>query len=166
MRYWFLLAVCLGFLPALRTSAHPYASGITNQSGTISWVLNETATDVQILFDNGTVTNDLGSAPVVGQNTFGLGAHTNFSIIVFKLGSNALTQISSDLNLYNNFYGPRGVAVNTNPKTWNFGRIYISSANTGETSDDRVTTKGLYALDAASEDVLNRGNTAATANMT
>ena len=166
MRYLFLFAVGLGFLPVLRTGAHPYASGITNQSGVITWVLNEPATDVQILFDNGTVTNDLGSTPVVGQNSFNLGSHANFSIVVYKLGSNTLTQISSDLNLYNNFYGPRGVAVNQNPQTWNFGRIYIASANPGEASDDRATTKGIYALDAASEDVLNRGNTAATAGMT
>src|SRR5580692_7050982 len=140
IRHSLLLVICFTILAAWKTDAHPYASGITNQSGTISWVLNETATDVKILFDNGTVTNDLGSTPVVGQNTFPLGAHTNFSIVVYKLGSNALTQISSDENFYNNFYAPRGVAVNLNPKTWNFGRIYVTSANTGETSDDRVTT--------------------------
>lgn len=147
--------------------AHPYASGVTNQSGTISWVLNEPATDVKIIFDNGTVTNDLGSTPVMGTNTFSLAAHTNFSIVVFKVGSNALNQISSDDNVYNNFYGPRGVAVNKNAKTWNFGRIYVANADPGDASPIRTTTtKGIYAIDAASEDFLGLGNTAATAGMT
>ena len=157
-----LPVICFTVLAAWKADAHPYASGITNKSGVITWVLNEPATDVKILFNNGTVTNDLGSAPVVGKNTFSLGVYTNYSIVVFKVGSNAVNQISSDLNLYDNFYAPRGVAVNKNPRTWNFGRIYVSSANTGETSDDRVTTRGIYGLDAASEDVFNLGNTAAT----
>src|ERR1700677_735697 len=165
-RRLFLVAICLGLLSASRAGAHPYASGITNQSGNvISWVLNEPVTDVKLLFDNGTVTNALGSAPVVGQNTFNLGAHTNFSIVVFKVGSNTLTQISSDLNHFNNFYGPRGVAVNQNARTWNFGRVYVSSANLGESSDNRETTRGLYVLDAASDDILNLGNTAAVAGI-
>src|SRR5215469_14622073 len=158
-RRFFLAAIILVALLALRAGAHPYASGITNQGGVISWVLNEPATDVKILFDNGTVTNDLGSAPVMGVNTFNLGAHTNFAIVVYKVGSNALNLISSDVNVYNNFFGPRGVAVNQNPKTWNFGRIYVASANPGNSSNNRNTTKGIYALDAASEDVLNLGNT-------
>ncbi len=161
-----LLAVCLGLLLTLRAGAHPYASGITNKSGVISWVLNEPATDVKILFDNSSVTNDLGSGrPVMGTNTFNLTGHTNFSIVVYKVGSNALNQISSDTTVLNNsFYAPRGVAVNKNPKTWNFGRIYVANANPGTTAA-RTVTKGIYTLDAASEDCLGLGNTAATAGM-
>jgi len=166
-RHLLLPAVCLGLLLALCARAHPYASGLTNESGAISWVLNESATDVKILFDNGTLTNDLGSAPIVGTNTFSIGSHTNFSIVVYKVGSNALNQISSDNNVYNNFYGPRGVAVNKNPKIWNFGRIYVVNADPGDASPIRTTTtKGIYAMDAASEDCLHLGNTAATAGMT
>ena len=127
--------------------------------------MNESATDVKILFDNGTATSDLGSAPVVGTNTFSFTGHTNFSIVVFKIGSNALNQISSDANANNSFFGPRGVAVNKNPKTWNFGRVYVASANPG-TTDGRTTTKGIYAMDAASEDFLGLGATAATAGIT
>ena len=66
------LVVCLCFLLSRPAGAHPYASGVTNQGGTISWVLNEPATDVKIQFNNGTVINDLGSAPVMGTNTFSL----------------------------------------------------------------------------------------------
>ncbi len=148
-----------------RADAHPYASGITNSGGIISWVLNEPATDVKILFDNGTVTNALGSAPVVGTNTFALAGHTNFSIVVYKTGANALNQISSDNNIFNNFFGPRGCAVNRNPGNWNFGRVYVASANPGRAGNGRATTKGIYALDAAGGDVLTLGNTAATAGI-
>ena len=139
---------------------------MTNKGGIISWVLNESATDVKIIFDLGKTTNDLGSAPVVGTNTFSLSTHTNFAIVVYNAGSGALNQISSDANINNNFYGPRGVAVNKNPKSWNFGRIYVSSANPGQAGSGRNTTKGIYVMDAASEDCLGLGSTAATANIT
>jgi hexosaminidase len=159
-----IVGVCLGLLLAHLAGAHPYASGLTNQNGAISWVLNEPATDVKILFDNGKVTNDLGASPIVGTNTFLLGAHTNFAIVVYKVGSNTLAQISSDANVNNNFWGPRGVAVNPNPKTWNFGRVYVVNASAGSVPL-RTLTKGVYAMDAASEDCLNLGNTGATAGM-
>ena len=161
-----LSAICLGVLLTFRAGAHPYASGVTNQGGVISWVLNEPATDVKIVFDNGTSTNDLGSSPVMGTNTFTLASRTNFSIVVFKVGSNTLNLISSDANNNNVIFGPRGVAVNRNPKTWNFGRIYVSSANPGLADEGRVCTRGIYALDAASEDCLGLVNTAATAGIT
>src|SRR5262245_9373933 len=109
--------------------AHPYASGITNSAGTIKYILNESADNVKIDFDNGTVTNDLGTLPR-GAQSFNLAGHTNFSILVSKTGSNLVTQISVDAT-NNGFYGPRGVAVNRNPKTRYFGRIYVCNANNG-----------------------------------
>lgn len=148
----------------LRAGAHPYASGISNNAGTVSWVLNETATDVKIIFDNGASTNDLGSAPIVGTNTFSFAGHTNFSIVVFKAGSGAITQISSDANVDNSFYGPRGVAVNKNAKTGNFGRVYVANAYAGAATL-RITTRGVYVMDAASGDIFGRGATGATAGM-
>jgi hexosaminidase len=160
-------AVVLGMLSlAAAAGAHPYASGITNNNGTVWWVLNEPATDVKVLFDNGTLTNAYGSGLIAGANSFALGAHTNFAIVVYKAGACALTQISSDANSYNRFYAPRGVAVNQNPRTRNFGRIYVASASTGSAAGYRTTTRGIYALDAASGDCLGLGSTAATAGMT
>lgn len=166
MRHLFIVALCFLFVLVVRVGAHPYASGVTNKNGTISWVLNEKATDVKLVFDNGKTTNDLGSAPVVGTNTFSVGSHTNFAIVVYNAGSGALTQISSDNNVNNNIYGPRGVAVNQNPRTWNFGRVYIASANAGPANDGRNTGRGIYVVDAASEDCLGLGTNAATANIT
>src|SRR5665213_613602 len=83
-KYWTLLfAVGVGMLPASRLVAHPYASGITNNNGTIYWILNESATDVKIQYDNNSVVNDLGSAPSVGTNSFALGSHTNYSCLLY-----------------------------------------------------------------------------------
>jgi len=160
---WALSLVVLSSVPV--AEAHPYASGVTNSSGLISWVLNETATDVKVAFDNGTATVDYGPGLATGGHTFALGSHTNFSIVVYKVGANALTQISSDANPYNCFHGPRGVAVNKNPKTANFGRIYVANASAGSAGPRTTTSRGIYALDAASEDVLGLGNTAATGGM-
>jgi len=150
---------------AIDAGAHPYASGITNNSGTVSWVLNEAATDVKLLFDNRTLTNDLGAAPVVGTNTFSFAGHTNFSIVVYKVGSNAINQISSDANIHNSFGAPEGIAVNTNARSGNFGRIYVGN-DQAIIGNNRSTTKGIYAMDAASEDCLGQGNIAATSGMT
>lgn len=163
-KFLLLLIIALETL-GLNALAHPYASGLTNNNGTISWVLNESATDVQILFDNGTVTQDLGSAPVVGTNLFALGTHTNYAIVVQKTGLGSLNQISSDANVNNNFSGPHGVAVNTNFHNSNFGRVYVANAGSG-TVNGRATTPGVYVVDAASGDVYGRGATAATAGMT
>ena len=168
-REFFLLAVGLCFLT--RAEAAPYASGVTNKAGTIQWILNESATDVQVLFDNGSVTNGLGSTPTVGTNSFSLAGHTNFSIVVSKNGSGVLSQISSDTNMNNGIFGPRGVAVNKNPKTWNFGRIYIANANAGAPSAGGVnlrtatTARGLFLLDAASDDIFARGASGTLAGM-
>src|ERR1039457_4334443 len=142
----------MGVSLASVAGAHPYASGLTNNNGVISWVLNEAATDVKVTFDNGSTTVDYGPGLAVGANNFALGTHSNFSIVVYKVGSNALNQISSDANVYNNFHGPRGVAVNQNPKTRNFGRIYVANANGGSAGPRANTTKGIYALDAAADD--------------
>jgi len=107
--------------------AHPYASGVTNSSGTIKFILNESATDVKVSFDRGSMTNDLG-AMAKGSQSFALGAHTNYAIIVSKAGSGVFTQISSDASNAVQFIAPRGVGVNINPQRPNFGTIYVCSS--------------------------------------
>src|SRR4051794_24182568 len=90
-----LAAACLLLLSLLSTvQAHPYASGITNSAGTIRFILNENAGNVKILFNNQTVTSDLGTLSK-GVNSFTLSPYTNYSIVVSNVGSGVLTQISS-----------------------------------------------------------------------
>jgi hypothetical protein len=159
------LAVGLALLSCVSIArAHPYASGVTVSGGNVSYILNESATDVKVLFDNSTVTNDLG-AMAAGLQSFALGTHTNFSISVFKLGPGVPTAISPapgtgvGQSPLVDFVAPRGVNVNRNPQRKNFGRIYVANAmNSSDTV--RSVTKGVYVLNADCSDALGYGNTA------
>jgi hypothetical protein len=145
--------------------AHPYASGVTVSGGNVSFVLNESATDIKVLFDNNTVTNDLGAMDA-GLKSFALGAHTNFSISVFKLGPGVPTTISPNTNENPlvDFVAPRGVSVNRNPQRKNFGRIYVANAsNAGDSV--RTVSKGVYVLNADFSDAMGYGNTAQPASL-
>src|SRR5678815_5417095 len=71
-------------MTAVPSHATPYASGLTNNAGTVSFFLNEDADNVKVVFNSGTGgTNDLG-ALTRGKYTFSLGAHTNYSVLVTK----------------------------------------------------------------------------------
>ena len=160
---------CTGALILMATPsvlrATPYASAVTNNNGTVQFILNESATSVSVLFDNRTVTNVLGALSA-GQNSFSLGTHTNFAIVVIKNGAGSFNQISVDTT-NNSFFGPRGVAVNNNPKTFYFGRVYAvnASAGTGVTPAQHVD-RGVYILNADTSDALGRFSTGSTAGLT
>jgi hypothetical protein len=161
-----VLALAVAALSSQIARAHPYASGVSNASGTISFILNENADSVKVAFDNLSVTNDLTSLGQTnrGVNSFALGAHTNYAIIVAKIGSGTPAQLSVDTNPLVNFFAPRGVVVNRNPKTSNFGRIYASNATPG-TSGGRAVGRGLYIMNADQSDALGRGTNASTAGV-
>src|ERR1017187_340862 len=72
--------------------AHPYASGVINNSGAVQFILNEDADSLYVVFNNGT-TNTL--TPTKGTHSFALGANTNYSIYAFKVGTHAFTQLSA-----------------------------------------------------------------------
>ncbi len=151
--------------------AHPYASAVTNNAGTVSFILNESANNVQVAFDNAgagyTSTNNLG-ALANGLQSFALGTHTNFAIIVTKGGNGIPFQISTDTNPLVNFALPEGMAVNVNPKTANFGRIYVANSEPGTVPSfgvTRTTTQGVYLLNADQSDAVGQGSTALTAGL-
>lgn len=162
------LALAAIALASHSACAHPYASGISNNAGTISFILNESADSVQIAFDDRTSTNNLGGLSA-GVQTFALGAHTNYAIIVSKAGVGAPSQISADTNRFLNFYYPRGVAVNRNPKTANFGRIYVAHSTTNTEAiiggGSRPMGQGVYLLNADQSDAVGQGDVALTAGM-
>jgi len=78
--------------------AHPYASGVTNDNGTIRFTLNESGGTVYIVFEDNT-TNNLGVLNK-GARSFALGAHTSFSIYVHKDGNGTPALIESTLSGY------------------------------------------------------------------
>ena len=153
------LAVGLAlFAVASPALAHPYASGVTNKSGTINYILNENADNVFVLFDNSTVSNNLG-ALTKGLQTFALAGHTNYSIGVFKVGVGSPTQISVDASNTVKFNSPRGVAVNSNPKDRHFGLIYGANSTAGG-SGLAAKARGLYIFNADTSDAFGKGATA------
>jgi len=161
-------------LVALSANAHPYASSVTNNNGTVQFILNENATAVAVAFDNGTVTNALG-ALAKGANSFSLGAHTNYSIIVSNLGAGTITQTSDDTSNALQFIAPRGVGVNVNPQRPTFGRIYVVNSwpsvtpdnlgTTNATGNGRLVGRGIYAINQDGSDAIGQGTNALVGNM-
>src|ERR1035441_1766041 len=65
--------------------AHPYASGVTNNSSTIQFIMNEAGATVSVTFDDASTTA-LGVL-AKSSNCFALGAHTSYSISCTKTGN-------------------------------------------------------------------------------
>ena len=148
-------AVTIGLMSLSSSHAHPYASGVVNNAGTIKFILNESADNVGVSFDNNTATNNLGALGQ-GDQSFSLGSHTNFQIYVTKVGAGVPTIISSDANTNCIWPSPRGLAINTNPKSTRFGRIYVANS-----SPSGSKQRGLYAYRAdLLTDVLGKGTNA------
>jgi hypothetical protein len=153
--------------------ARPYASSLTNNAGSISFRLNESADSVKVV--SGGVTNDLG-ALAAGLHTFALGISGVYQIEVFKaaeagyataIGPNrgAVSQIGADI-ARTRFFAPRGLAVNTDPASPYFGRIYVSNPQAGTTTTgSRATGDGIYMLNADFSDAVGQGNTARTGGL-
>jgi len=168
-----VVAAALGLLVVTTpssTRATPYASGITNNAGTVSFILNESADNVKVIFDGGGAgkTNDLGALPK-GVASFSLGTHTSWEIHVTKSSALVWTQISDDTNVFNQFYAPRSTDVNRNPASPFFGRVYVLE-HAGSTSPiangaGRTVSKGIYALNADLSDAIGQGDTALTGGL-
>lgn len=173
-----LLAALLSLWP-LGTTAVPYASGLSNRNGTVSFRLNEAADNVKVVSAGGTVTNDLGALPA-GWNSFSLGVTGIVQVVVFKAGPpgfltpvepnrGEVLQISPDSSAIR-FFSPRGVAVNTHPASPYFGRIYVANATSGTVGNGvsgapRTVGDGLYALNSDFTDALGQGDAPLTGGL-
>src|SRR5438093_2261193 len=128
------LLVTIGFSPV--AIANPYASGVRNANGNVSFTLNEGADDVMVVFDGGASTQDLGARDK-GTHSFTLGAASSFEIVVTKRAPSVWTLISSDTNRLMQFNSGRGVAVNMHADSPYFGRIYVANSAAGTTTSGR-----------------------------
>jgi len=150
-----LALVALGAASAVY--ATPYASGITQAGSTVNFVLNQAADNVKVTFNNGDVL-DLGALPK-GTGSFNMAGYTSYSIRVASSTPAGWTKISDDTNNASKYFAPRGVSVNRNPGSSNFGRLYVGEA-LGGLSGTRTTTDGLYIMTADQADVTGQGDTA------
>jgi hypothetical protein len=163
-------------LSAWVVQAVPYASCITNSAGTVTYILNQNAQDVKVIYDGGGPgnTNALG-AQTRGVHSFSLAGHTSYSIVVTHTDPLAWVKISDETN-YNilRYYSPRGVVVSTSPKNLSsFGRIYVANAtvggagtNTVPLGNPRTTYRGLYAVNPDFSDPYNQGTAVRNAGIT
>jgi hypothetical protein len=107
----------------------PYASGISNNAGTISFYLNEPGATVTVTFDDSSVDptfNGVGTQSA-GLKSFPLGVHTSYTISVTKTGSGSPNLIGQRTGLSN----IRGVDANKRPNSPYFGQVYVSQGNVG-----------------------------------
>jgi hypothetical protein len=133
------LPCAIASLSAHVALATPYASMITNNgSGTISFYLNEGGANVWITYEDGSTNANYngtttGLSLAAGAYTFALGAHTTYSINCYKLGAGVPSLIASSVA-----FTPRGIDVNKNVGSTNFGRVYVSSVS--------AATRGIFQL--------------------
>lgn len=155
------LACTLAVEPAAAT---PYASGISVAGGTVSFLLNEDADSV-VVKRTGDTDLTLG-ALTKGTQSFPLGSATAYSIEVSKSSTPGWTKISDDTSPQNQFFIPRGVAVNRNPASPYFGTVYVSEGTGGATADRPLgTLEGIYALGADGSDIFGMGDDSAFGNV-
>jgi hypothetical protein len=132
------LALALGItFTAANVSATPFASCLTNTGASITFRLNESADSVKIIHSGDTVTNDLGALPA-GLTAVPLAVTGPYKVIVAKYGSGAISQLGASVS----FNSPRGVAVNNNPASPYFGRVYVANSAAGTKGD------GIYVFNA------------------
>ncbi len=152
----------VGSLASSTALAVPYASGLSESGGIVTYVLNENADAITV---RRTGDSDLvlaGDDLLKGSHTFPKGVAVSYEVEVRRSADSGWTQTSDDALPQNQFFSPRGVAVNKNPGSEYFGRIYVSEGIGGATADrPQITFEGIYSLAADQSDVLGQGDDAA-----
>lgn len=142
-----VLALAVTALTSYVAHAVPYASQVTRSGNTVTFILNQEAQGMVVLRDGANPVTF--TAPVAaGEKTFDMTGYTTYSIIVTGSTPKAWSQFIPD-GTDRNFYYPNSVAINKNPASTNFGKVYISNNNRptpGLTGAKRLTTDGIFVL--------------------
>lgn len=143
-----------------------------NESATLSYLLNDDATGVtvEVLNSSNVVVRTIspgaqtkGSHSVVwdskdDSNNFVPTGDYSFRVNTTGAAGGAWTLYSTDTVL-NNFELPRGVAVNKNPDSPYYGRVYVSNGRNLPTAAARAMGDGVYMLNADLSDTGIPGGT-------
>lgn len=174
-----LIAVAGFWLQPAEVQAVPYATSLTNDGAAISFRLNESADNVKILYNAGVDSLDLGSrtaglhvVPLVVSGTFEISVSKSSPIgyaAPIAPNQGAVQQISVD-GPTTRFRDPRGLTVNTDPASPNFGRVYVAHSTNGTVAANafgpaRTLTDGIYLMNADLSDAVGQGDTALTAGI-
>lgn len=144
-----LAALAVAGVAAITTQAVPYASSVVSNNNTVTFVLNQAAAGITVLTNGVAVTPPI-DASTPGLKSFDMTGATTYSIIVTGNTAKAWTQFIPD-GTDRNFYFPNSVAINKNPASTNFGKVYIGNNNQvipGNTGAGRLTTDGIFLLRA------------------
>ena len=170
-----LLGAAVVLLCPRLSQASPYASCLSNNVGTISFILNESGGNVTVTYEDGSTNanyngNTTGTNLAKGAHSFALNGHNGFAIAVTKAGNGVSSLISEDTNQFSVWASPRGVDVNKNPKYGSlFGRTYIGNSAIGLPLSSEpgyyIKQHGLYALNADFTDALGQGTNAWATNL-
>ena len=178
---WAIVLIATAFLLSTpHVGAVPYACNLTNANGVISFRLNANADRVWLIWPAGQSTNDLGPLEA-GLHQVTMDVVDTFQVAVLKTNPVSYAifrgnhqpealQISSDTNQNACFFSPRGIAVNTDPTSPWFGRVYVANSQVGTvtnvlTGAERSTGDGLYALNSDLTDALGQGDSALTGGL-
>ena len=159
------------------TNLNIYASGLkvsglsTDRKVKISYFLNAPATtlEFQLL---------LGEDVVYSQHLYGAclqkGAHEGveidlaytpdgnytWALVAHSATANtSVTKVSDDSNRFK-FFSPTGLAIDNNPNSPFYGRIYVTESREGQNADGRTTHEGIYIFGADLSDITNQGDNA------
>lgn len=151
--------------------ANIYASALkmesTEQQYKFSFVLNEDATEVAIEFVNSDEVLKSYSAGALskGANTVSIekteipvGRDMHWQVRATATSVARPVRMTGDKETLK-FYNAFGVAVDNNPESPYFGRIYVASSKKG-TSAGRETDQGIYIMDPLFNDITNQSNKA------
>src|SRR6187401_2534051 len=84
------LIVTLTFSLVTHVTATPYASNLTNDNGTVSFRLNESADNVKVVWNGGLNSVDLGALPA-GLHVNNAGVVGAFQVVVAKVSRTGYT---------------------------------------------------------------------------
>ncbi|TAK92939.1 MAG: hypothetical protein EPO07_18820, partial [Verrucomicrobia bacterium] len=154
--------------------ATPYATELSNFTGIVYFTVNETNDNVSIIHNG--ITNVLGPK-AAGSYATNVSASGTYSVQVtrnagagYKTATSPYVagkiQISTD-PIIARFPTPRGLAVNRNPASPFFGRIYVANSTPASNSVlSRAVGRGLYTLKSDFTDSPNGyGTNAQTAGL-
>jgi hypothetical protein len=122
-----------------------YASGVSKTGDDVSFILNQNALSVQAILDGGAATLNLGTT--AGQIDFNMAGYSSYQIKVSSYQAPGWKKYIPN-GTDRNFYTPLGVAIDKNPASANFGKVFVSNATSATTTAGRNTPEGIYALRA------------------
>ena len=128
--------------------ATPYASSVVSNAANsqVTFVLNQDAQGLVVLRDGA---NPVYPGTTAGTHSFDMTGYASYQIIVTGNTAKAWTQFIPD-GQDRNFWFPNSVAINKNPASTNFGKVYVGNNwnGTGLTGGGRSTPDGIYVLRA------------------